>query len=360
MNYYQFSAEDFAADDYFKEWVCSPDSGSDAFWEAFLRDYPEKYYALQEGRELVEGLQQLHSAKSYDDQLTRIWMRIEDSASGHQKRFRSGRRHTLLWKAAAAVALLLAMGWLVDGRFRKSAFTTGHPETSSDAVAWKEVSNEAAHPHTIALPDGSEVILEKNSRIRYLHEFGDSLREVHLTGEAFFEVRKDPSKPFLVHANGLITKVLGTSFAVQARDSDPNVTVSVKTGRVSVYPGKSIPAADPEAKGIVLTPNQKAVFRRDKETLSKTLVDRPTMLTEDKLRPAFVFEEAPASRVFDALSRLYGIEVLYDEELMKSCSLTLNLSDEDLFQKLEVICKVLEAKYKLIDAQVIIYSNGCS
>jgi transmembrane sensor len=56
MNYYQFTVEDFAADDTFKAWVCSPTPEADAFWQAFLKDYPERYYQVQEARELVVGL----------------------------------------------------------------------------------------------------------------------------------------------------------------------------------------------------------------------------------------------------------------------------------------------------------------
>src|SRR5690606_31637449 len=131
MNYYQFSAEDFAADDYFKEWVCTPDSGSDIFWEAFLRDYPEKYYAVQEGRELVTGLGQMGHSKNHDEQVTKIWQRIENSVAGHQKHFQLGRRRALVWKVAATIALLFAMAWLADGKLPKPIFTANRPAAPS-------------------------------------------------------------------------------------------------------------------------------------------------------------------------------------------------------------------------------------
>ncbi|WP_332368633.1 DUF4974 domain-containing protein [Spirosoma telluris] len=73
----------------------------------------------------------------------------------------------------------------------------------------------------------------------------------------------------------------------------------------------------------------------------------------------FGFDDASAAQVFDAIERAYGIDVIFDEEVMRYCTLTLSLNDEDLFQKLDVICKVLDAHYKLIDAQVVIYSKGC-
>lgn len=63
--------------------------------------------------------------------------------------------------------------------------------------------------------------------------------------------------------------------------------------------------------------------------------------------------------MFEAIGSLYGIEVIYDEQMFKNCTLTVDLADETLYEKLEVICRVLEADYKLIDARVVITGKGC-
>ena len=182
---------------------------------------------------------------------------------------------------------------------------------------------------------------------------------MYLTGDAFFDIEKNPQKPFMVYTNGLITKVLGTSFHVSAPLYAPSVTVSVRSGRVSVYADKATPSQDPEAAGVVLTPNQRAVFQRKEAIITKGVVDKPIFLIPESEKRLFAFEEAPAQEVFAALEKAYGLEVVFDEEVLKKCSLTVNLSEEDLYQKLEVICKVLGAQYKFIDGQVIIYSRGC-
>lgn len=357
MNYYHYKAEDFAADDDFKQWVVAPDTRSDAFWEAFLRENPEKYYAIQEGRELVLGLQQLPARAGVDEQAEKLWFRIERKTTSQEPGFplRS------FWPVKAAAALLFAfgLGWWWQGRVAGEKERPRTFENINLDRGWEETVNSTAGTMEIRLSDGSLVMLEQNSRLRYQNGFNDSLRVLYLKGAAFFEVEKDAGRPFMVHANGLVTKVLGTSFNIQARENDPNVTVSVKTGRVSVYTDKSAFRDDPEAEGIVLTPNQKAVFARHRETLSKTLIEKPEVL-QNEAPVTFAFESAPAREVFETLARNYGIEVLYDEELFIGCSLTIDLTNEDLFQKLEVICKVLDARYKLIDAQVIIYGNGCS
>lgn len=357
MSYYHYKAEDFAADDDFKKWVCQPDSLSDQFWKEFLAENPEKYYAVMEGRRLVEGLQRLPGHAGVEKQAEMVWDRIEKAA---QRSSRSPVMRLMTLRVAAGILVILGLGWWwKSGGPHENREKDDPYEKKGLSRDWEEVVNSTSASLQIRLPDGSLVMLEKDSQLRYENGFNDSLRVIHLKGAAFFEVQKDVERPFMVHANGLVTKVLGTSFSIQARESDPNVTVSVKTGRVSVYKENVLSARDPESGGIVLTPNQKAVFTRNRETLSKTLVEKPRMLTRNE-PVSFSFESAPAREVFEALARNYGVEVLYDEETLKDCLLTVNLTNEDLFQKLEVICKVLELRYKLIDAQVIIYGSGCS
>lgn len=358
MDYYHFAAEDFAADDYFKEWVCLPDGKSDAFWSEFLQANPEKYYDIQEGRELVLGLQNLPQHPDVDVRAGVVWQRID----------RSIRRRTW-WKRSAysyasVAALLLIAGlaaawWLIETSGPGTPIGSGFSAGIRSDEKQEEAINNTSVPMQIELSDGSTVRLEKGSSIRYQNRFADSLRVIYLQGEAFFDVKKDSRRPFIVYANGLVTKVLGTRFSVRARNDDPNVTVSVTSGRVSVYSDGSEHHTDPEITGVVLSPNQKAVYERSRDLISRTLIESPEMLPG--LAPAsFAFESAPANRVFDLLASVYGIEVVYDADLYKDCQLTVDLTRESLYQKLEVICKVLEVKYKLIDAQVIIYGGGCS
>ena len=353
MNYYQYKAEDFAADDDFKSWVCKPDRGSEAFWNDFLKEFPEKYYDVEEGRRLVLGLSNLPPNPAIDEGVHSVWERLEKSIQ--RKPWGAGH-----WYLSAAALLLLgiALGW---GMFLSAQNQFSERSVIAEneiEAAWEEAINNTSTRMQIELADGSKVVLEKDSRIRYQQHFNDSLRLLHLAGEAFFEVEKDASRPFMVIANGLVTRVLGTSFSIHAREEDRNVTVEVKTGRVSVYSERTNQQTDPESNGVVLTPNQKVVFERGSETLRKTLVEKPEAV---KLVPPalFAFEAAPARKIFETLASVYGIEVIFNEEVFEDCRLTVDLTQEDLYQKLEVNCKVLDAKYKLIDAQVIIDGTGC-
>lgn len=359
MDYYHFEAEDLAADDYFKGWVCAPDLASDLFWKTFLSEYPERYYQIEEARLLVLGLTKLEQDGGEGEQVNRIWTKIEGSlGTSSFKRFVNERK--ISWILAASVLLLSGIGWVLksQGWFHADAM---HVAGIFANEKWVTAVTDKMEVRTVVLPDGSRVELKPGSSLRYPQNYGTHQRTVYLKGEGFFEVRKNPEMPFRVYANGLVTRVLGTSFNVQARDHDPNVTVAVRSGRVSVYSdqGRDKDTKDPETKGLVLTANQQAIYRRASATLNKTLVADPVVQIPKENQTKFVFEDASAAVVFDALEVLYGIEVSYDGESLKDCRLTIHLDDENLFQKLEVICKVLEVDYKLIDAQVIIYGSGC-
>lgn len=358
MNYTQFNADDLAADDYFIEWVCSPTPETNAFWNRFLNDYPERYYQVEEGRQLVIGLQTIQHLPAAAEQVERIWGRIDETLSES----RSVPLHRRLiqqwgWQLAASMLLILGIGWAIWQQ-ADERLLPGWAVIHTDNE-WVESVNEANQVMQVQLADGSRVELNKGGRLRYRKDLAGPLREVYLTGEAFFEVTKNPKKPFVVHANELITKVLGTSFRINAEAEAATVTVDVKTGRVSVYPDQPTKSHDPESKGIVLTPNQKAVFQRERVALNKTLVEKPRLLVTQNQMQSFVFEDASAAQVFGSLEKAYGIEVMFDEDVMSNCKITVNLNDEDLFQKLDVICRVLDAEYKLIEAQVVIYSKGC-
>ena len=98
-----------------------------------------------------------------------------------------------------------------------------------------EVENTSSKEQKITLEDGSLVILKPNSRMSYPKHFGQKTRNVLLTGEAFFNVKKDHNKPFIVHTGDLVTEVLGTSFTIKSDENANVIEVSVQTGRVSVY-----------------------------------------------------------------------------------------------------------------------------
>jgi transmembrane sensor len=227
----------------------------------------------------------------------------------------------------------------------------------------KEVVNTGAKTKLVLLADGSSILLQPNSRISYPRSFAtQARREVYLVGEAFFEVAKNPNKPFFVYADNLITKVLGTSFTVRAYDKDA-VDVTVKTGKVSVFTRSDKDQVEKRKSrhltGLVLSPNQWAHFDHDDDKLIRSLVESPALLDMPIQRSMFEFTGTPVKEVFAELEKAYGVEIVFDAEVMKNCYLTASLEDEPLFEKLNMICRTLDAQHEQLDGKILISSKGC-
>ena len=84
------------------------------------------------------------------------------------------------------------------------------------------------------------------------------------------------------------------------------------------------------------------------------------MITADAvIEKEMLYEEAPLEQVFTQLSKIYEINIVYDNELLKKCTVTADLRNESFYKKLELICKAIGAQYEIIDGQVVIQTNGC-
>ncbi len=376
IDYYHFTADDFMQDPSFRAWVQQSSPEATAFWTDWLREHPDKSAAMQQAKEWLEalwsGFDELSEAElqAHLDALKteRATRRLVKTKAVVQRRI-----GWLGWSAAASVGLAVLSWWI----WRENAVTKpagqvvlSYREAIGQVAAsqLREVVNATSRPRRVALPDGSFITLHPRSKISYEARLGQQpQRTVYLTGEAFFEVARQPSRPFMVYANGLITKVLGTSFLIRAYENKANVTVTVRTGRVSVFaPRRASPARPVFSEledGIVLTPNQQAVYslgaERDAERLVRSLVPRPVLLHPEKIRPGTVFTDAPLSQILRQFEEAYGVDILYDEALFRDCLLTARLYDEPLLDKLTLICKTIGASYEVVDGRIIVSGPGC-
>ena len=276
---------------------------------------------------------------------------------------------TIFFQLAASIVFIMIAGWWVlsynSGSGNNLKTVSGMQELLSNTKkpGLLEKINTTSRPLLVKLEDKSQITLTPGSRIRYPEKFINNKREVFLNGEAFFEISKDPERPFLVYSNGLVTKVLGTSFTIKAYDSAREVMVEVKTGRVSVFaqsdPDLNEKLSRRELEGMILSPNQKIIYERDGIRMVKTLVEKPQIILPKSQIPQFEFEDTPANEAFESIAKSYGIDILYDEELLSGCPLTATLDNQSLHEKLSIICKAVEASYEILDGQVIIHSKGC-
>lgn len=365
MPYSLYTWEEFVADSPFRQWILSPTPELEQFWSAFLSEYPQQATTVAQARQVIE---RLAIGTMEPDQATNlaeaelIWHNIWQQVSESPVPLRTNR---WVWGAAAASVVLLLLGGWWYWNWSVMPGGVAYPKLlEATMVGAEEHMNRGTLATWLTLSDGSRVLLEPNSRLSYPSRFAADRRVVSLSGGAFFEVVRNPKQPFVVYARQTITKVLGTSFRVSAFEQTGKVSVAVRTGRVSVYAPRQIneqPTTAAHWSSVLLTPNQQAVFDTRTAQLNKELVDTPKPLPMPGVRREFVFDDKPVTAVFAQLETLYGIDIVFDAEVLAQCPVTTTFSsDEGLFRQLTLVCQAIGANYELVDGQIIINSKGCT
>ena len=108
-----------------------------------------------------------------------------------------------------------------------------------------------------------------------------------------------------------------------------------------------------------MTPNQEVWINLETKELRKAVAEKPQIIIPLSKNENLVFDDASVITIFEAMEKTYGIDIVYDEEVLKKCTLTTSLTDEPMFDKLKIICAAINATYKEIDAQIVISSKGC-
>lgn len=287
------------------------------------------------------SVSKLHWEELYNQLLSQAERKTPVNA--HVYKMQGNRKHTWMFKAAAAIIVIVGIGWLITGRVNVRKNKT--PDIASS------VKQTPVH-QTIILPDGSTVILNKDSKLDYPANFDASTREVYLTGEAYFDVKHIRSKPFMVHTGNITTKVLGTAFNIKAYHADGMVSVTVTRGKVQVL-------NHDKSLGIII-PNQQIVFNVKTLKAEKILLDAKIVTAwkeEDLIMDDITLNEAAL-----LLTNKYGVKINFANEKIKNCRFTASfLSNSNLQQILTVICDLNKVKYQWENADtILIDGKGCS
>ena len=349
-NYHSYTIDDFVQDGYFRKWVFGSLPEQDHFWQIWLTTHPEQQNTIEQARILVLSLRVEEIAIEPGEVQEAIRKILEDRGTVRQLPI-----YQRAWfRIAAAIIVLCGIGYAV--------WQQALPVTGLDSlVALPRTNQITDHRRVVTLPDGSKVTLERNSDLQVSTTFNKDKREVTLEGEAFFEVMKDPAKPFLVNTDKIVTRVLGTSFRIKAYETDSSISVSVRTGKVTVFKKRGEQTDRTFLSDeVILTPNQRAVFVRVGEQFIKTLVEKPIIVSSSVQKNQFKFNETPIPQVLKTLEEAYGVNMEYNKEALSSCNLTASLNNQDLYQKLDLICEAIHAQYKIADGKIILSGQGCN
>ena len=284
----------------------------------------------------------------------RIWTRIR-SHTVRQQPFLTHYGWPTVGLVAASILLVLA-GFFVWQRPDKDRFVKlVSPQDSrlEDTLRVQNISDKICR---ITLKDGSLVWLSAGSQLSYPKTFGNKNRSVYLQGEAFFDVKRDAARPFIVHTGNLVTQVLGTSFTVKS--SAETIEVVVVRGRVSVYETSDKSALG--LNGVILVPNQKITFDKVSQKLTPGLIEIPQLLQPAASKPAFMFDRTSVGQVLTTLRKAYGIDIIVENQAINHCIFNGDLNDLTLYEQLDLICKSLNATYERRGTTLFIQGEGCA
>lgn len=301
-----------------------------------------------------------HSApRLTEDEIASSRDRILKNLAAHttavdiEEKFVEEKQRSFLWHytgiAASFLLFCLAVGyWFLPGDAPAPPLLQ---QTTAGGIS--TIENSTGIRKRVILPDGSIVQMSPASTIRFSDDLYATSRELFLEGEAYFDVAHNSARPFYVYAGDVVTKVLGTTFIVRAPGVGEKVTVSVKTGKVTVYSRKAT------HKKTVLVPNQEAVYDRTTDAVATQSVPAARVNEPRQDLMEMHFEETPVPEVLTMLTESYDIDIVFGDAL-SGCVLTSSFYEEGLYDRIDVICTAIGATYSIVDAQIVIESQGCN
>lgn len=192
--------------------------------------------------------------------------------------------------------------------------------------------------HTVTLEDGTKVVLYPESELRFPQHFSKSGRQVALSGEAFFDVTKDPSRPFSVKTREASVTVLGTSFNIRAYENEATNETVLVTGKVLL-------------NSTELFPNQMAVVDKSNGHINIEAIDASAY--RDRASGLFVFENRSLAEIMREFGLWYGFEYSFESELLQSKKFRLKLPRADNFNELMKLMEKTEELRFTVEDKVI-------
>lgn len=351
----------------------------------FTEKYPELYQLLREGRNRKEAIEKFQS--SPEKPFERISLEI-----GKLKKPRS---HRLRWFSVAAGILLLAGFFVLFSRINRGEEET-HPleatpaprskifaelilddgkilqldkqhemlissdscfevknthdaliynaQGNGDQVKYNTLNVPTGAEYTLILSDGTKVFLNSGSQLRYPVAFTADSREVFLTGEAFFEVKKDSLKTFIVHSGELKAIVLGTSFNIKSYPEQDKILTTLQEGLLKVV----LPQKEYSIKE-----GTQVVYNKQNQESAMKQVD--TELFTSWKDGYYFFNRTPLEEILSTISLWYDLEVSYQDSCLKELPFTGQLKRyDDYINLLEIFERTDEVRFIIRENKIAV------
>lgn len=317
-----------------------------------LKKYLANECSDEERRLVNEWYQQLDEPVDEpftDSDQDRLYNRIKTYLSELRKNDEPATPVYGLWHYIGRIAAVFVLGLgLLYFLYEKPDRVAEQSEGATNG--WVTFINDKHKIMPHQLPDSSVVWLHPNAEIRIRKSF--QRREVLFSGEGFFEVKRDPSRPFVIHTGDLQTKVLGTSFNVRAIPGEESVKVSVATGRVEVSDTQM-------KKRVVLKPEQEVVFEPKSKHLEVQKVAEKESDKELWQSASLVFNETPMTEVADRLMQTFHVKIGFADDGLADCRLKVDFTNQRLPEILDMIDTLLGSTYRIEGDNITLKGQGC-
>ena len=245
----------------------------------------------------------------------------------------------VLFLRIAAVLLIAASASFLYINYLKP------PMNQEQTNGWETLTVDYGKLVKLSLADGSKVTLDAGTQLKYPKSFEGKARVVFINGEGYFEIQRDPNKPFIVHANDAVVKVLGTKFDVRAWDNTEYVKVVVSSGKVLF-------GSDDPTNNVILTKGEQSTLKRD------GVITKPqTVNVEDQLgwmKFNLNFENVSFGEVLFQLERWNNIKFVLLDPKLRSDTLSVSIKNRPLRENLELLSTLMDLSYR-IDGNTVIF-----
>lgn len=255
-------------------------------------------------------------------------------SSGKVVKMTSPKSRQRQWLGIAATVALLVIASIV-------LFRPGKAAIDVEVLALNEVVQEN-------LSDGSKVVLNKNSSIVFAKAAKDKVRRVSLEGDAFFQVARDVTHPFVINTQNVQVEVLGTSFYVNSRSTNTDIQVFVNSGRVAFKAG---------GEQVVLAAGEMGVYNKEREELLKKEIEDQNFLSWKN--DALVFDNTNLEDVVKALNRHFEASIVIESPILRACKITATYTNKSLEAIIRILERTLNVQSKRVDGQVVLFGTGC-
>jgi transmembrane sensor len=329
----------------FKEWILNPSGDRNLYWENWMQSNPDKIQAVNKARAIIQQLKFSEDFLSEQEVENLLGNIIAEKKSVRAVKLVSLKKQNSVrfLKIAASLLLFASISFYAQRYF--SVFQKAE-------VALHKVETSKGQRTRIEFPDGSVAYLNSSSSLIFPESFSETTRTVELTGEAFFEVIKNPSKPFIVKTNDFHTVVLGTSFNVRAFKTDVAADVALVTGSVRVV-REQAPSGDSQEH--LLVPGERLIYDKANRSFGKERFNTADITGwKDGV---LVFNDTDFPGVIEKLEQWYGVQITVVSKPSEEWHVAGHFDNESLEEVLSSIQFVYDIEYKIKGKKLTLKCN---